>query len=155
MAASKLHTDDTPVPVLASGNGKTKTGRLWTYVRDGRPAGDTAAPAVWFAYSLSTVPMCIRNLIARVIRPHVEGVERCEECDQIQKKTKIEWKGVYSGRRGACTTVIEATGGNYAVAQALLRHNSMTTTLNVYKKAMAPEAFRSGMKLLEQSIEKK
>ena len=44
MAASKLHADDTPVPVLAPGNGKTKTGRLWTYVRDDRPAGDTAAP---------------------------------------------------------------------------------------------------------------
>src|SRR5271165_3917959 len=51
MAASKLHADDTPVPVLAPGNGKTKTGRLWTYVRDDRSAGDTAPPAVWFAYS--------------------------------------------------------------------------------------------------------
>jgi transposase len=51
MAATKLHADDTPVPVLAPGNGKTKTGRLWTYVRDDRPAGDTAPPAVWFAYS--------------------------------------------------------------------------------------------------------
>jgi hypothetical protein len=51
MAASKLHADDTPVPVLAPGNGKTKTGRLWTYVRDDRPSGDTTAPAVWFAYS--------------------------------------------------------------------------------------------------------
>ena len=50
-AADKLHADDTPVPVLAPGQGKTKTGRLWTYVRDDRPAGDTAAPAVWFAYS--------------------------------------------------------------------------------------------------------
>lgn len=50
-AASKLHADDTPVPVLAPGQGKTKTGRLWTYVRDDRPAGDTGAPAVWFAYS--------------------------------------------------------------------------------------------------------
>jgi len=47
----KLHADDTPVPVLAPGTGKTKTGRLWTYVRDDRPAGDTVAPAVWFAYS--------------------------------------------------------------------------------------------------------
>jgi transposase len=37
--------------VLAPGTGKTKTGRLWTYVRDDRPAGDTVAPAVWFAYS--------------------------------------------------------------------------------------------------------
>jgi transposase len=51
LSAGKLHADDTPVPVLAPGNGKTKTGRLWTYVRDDRPAGDQAAPAVWFAYS--------------------------------------------------------------------------------------------------------
>jgi transposase len=51
IAAGKLHADDTPVPVLAPGQGKTKTERLWTYVRDDRPAGDTAAPAVWFTYS--------------------------------------------------------------------------------------------------------
>jgi transposase len=49
--AMKIHADDIPVPVLAPGNGKTKTGRLWTYVRDDRPAGSTEAPAVWFAYS--------------------------------------------------------------------------------------------------------
>jgi hypothetical protein len=49
--AEKLHADDVPVPVLEPGNGKTKTGRLWTYVRDDRPAGSTDAPAVWFAYS--------------------------------------------------------------------------------------------------------
>ena len=47
----KLHGDDTPLPVLAPGTGKTKTGRFWTYVRDNRPAGDNASPAVWFAYS--------------------------------------------------------------------------------------------------------
>ena len=51
MSAEKLHTDDTPVPVLAPGNGKTKTGRLWTYVRDDRPWGDQTPPAVWFAYT--------------------------------------------------------------------------------------------------------
>ena len=51
LSASKLHADDTPVPVLAPGTGKTKTGRLWTYVRDDRPSGDPIAPAVWFAYS--------------------------------------------------------------------------------------------------------
>lgn len=51
IAADKLHADDTPVPVLAPGNGKTKTGRLWTYVRDDRPAGSSDAAAVWFAYS--------------------------------------------------------------------------------------------------------
>jgi len=51
MKSEKLHADDTPVPVLAPGNGQTKTGRLWTYVRDDRPAGSTDAPAVWYAYS--------------------------------------------------------------------------------------------------------
>lgn len=51
LAAAKIHADDTPVPVLAPGNGKTKTGRLWTYVRDDRPAGYSTAPAVWFTYS--------------------------------------------------------------------------------------------------------
>jgi transposase len=51
LSAEKLHGDDVPVPVLAPGTGKTKTGRLWTYVRDDRPAGSEAASAVWFAYS--------------------------------------------------------------------------------------------------------
>lgn len=51
LETGKLHGDDTPVPVLAPGNGTTKTARLWTYVRDDRPAGDESAPAVWFAYS--------------------------------------------------------------------------------------------------------
>jgi transposase len=51
LAGSKIHGDDTPVPVLAPGNGRTKTGRLWTYVRDDRPAAQITPPAVWFAYS--------------------------------------------------------------------------------------------------------
>jgi transposase len=50
-AADVVHADDTPIPVLAPGLGKTKTGRLWTYVRDERPAAGSAAPAVWFTYS--------------------------------------------------------------------------------------------------------
>jgi transposase len=51
MTAEKLHADDTPMPVLQPGRGKTKTGRLWTYVRDDRPSAGPAPPAVWFAYS--------------------------------------------------------------------------------------------------------
>ena len=50
-ASPKLHADDTPISVLAPGNGKTKQGRLWVYARDDRPAGSTEAPAVWFRYS--------------------------------------------------------------------------------------------------------
>jgi transposase len=51
MAAFKLHADDTPIPVLAPGNKKTKTGRLWVYVRDDRRSGSTEPASVWFAYS--------------------------------------------------------------------------------------------------------
>ncbi|SOE68827.1 Transposase [Burkholderia sp. OK233] len=51
MAATKVHADDTPIPVLAPGNKKTKTGRLWVYVRDDRRSGSTEPAAVWFAYS--------------------------------------------------------------------------------------------------------
>jgi transposase len=48
-AAERIHADDTPVPVLAKG--KTRTGRLWTYVRDDRPFAGPDAPAAVFFYS--------------------------------------------------------------------------------------------------------
>jgi transposase len=51
LAGDTLHVDDTPVPVLAPGTGKTKTGRLWTYVRDERPFGGSRKPAALFCYS--------------------------------------------------------------------------------------------------------
>src|SRR5712692_6911408 len=51
MASDALHVDDTPVPVLAPGTGKTKTGRLWTYVRDERPFAGSRPPAALFFYS--------------------------------------------------------------------------------------------------------
>jgi len=51
VAADTLHVDDTPVPVLAPGTGKTKTGRLWVYVRDERPFAGTRPPAALFFYS--------------------------------------------------------------------------------------------------------
>jgi transposase len=48
-AAERIHADDTTVPVLAKG--KTRTGRLWTYVRDDRPFGGCDPPAAVFFYS--------------------------------------------------------------------------------------------------------
>jgi transposase len=48
-AAERIHADDTTVPVLAAG--KTRTGRLWTYVRDDRPFAGPAPPAAAFFYS--------------------------------------------------------------------------------------------------------
>ena len=51
LAAQKVHSDDTPVKVLDPGRGKTKTARLWVYVRDDRPAGSVDPPAAWYQYS--------------------------------------------------------------------------------------------------------
>jgi len=51
MASETLYGDDTPVPVLAPGSGRTKTGRIWTYVRDERPFGGARPPAALFFYS--------------------------------------------------------------------------------------------------------
>ena len=49
MAASRLHGDDTTVPVLA--RGKANIGRLWVYVRDDRPFAGADPPAAVFHYS--------------------------------------------------------------------------------------------------------
>jgi transposase len=53
LSAPNINADDTSIKVLSPGTGKTKTGHLWTYVRDGRPWGSTDPPAVWYQYSPS------------------------------------------------------------------------------------------------------
>jgi transposase len=50
-AGQTIHADDTPVPVLDPGRGKTKTGRLWVAVRDERPWGSTVPPAAFYLYA--------------------------------------------------------------------------------------------------------
>ena len=49
LAAARIHADDTPVPVLAKH--KTRTGRLWTVVRDDRPFAGPDPPAAAYFYS--------------------------------------------------------------------------------------------------------
>jgi transposase len=50
-AGPVLYADDTTVPVLAPGTGKTKTGRLWVALRDERPWGSAVPPAAVYLYS--------------------------------------------------------------------------------------------------------
>jgi len=50
-ASHKLFADDTPIPVLDPGRGRTKTGRLWVYARDDRPWGGADPPAAVYFYS--------------------------------------------------------------------------------------------------------
>jgi transposase len=51
LSSPHIHADDTPVKVLAPGLGKTKIGRLWCYVLDGRPHGTDVPPAACYFYS--------------------------------------------------------------------------------------------------------
>ena len=88
------------------------------------------------AASANNTPIDLHNIIARVIRPAIEA-------------KGLRWKGMYAGRRGAGTAIIEITNGNGAVGQALLRHKNMSTTLAFYKKQISAGALRAGMKLLD------
>ena len=51
MRAPVLHTDDTPVRVLAPGAGATVTGRLWVYLVDEEPWCGLRPPAAFYRYS--------------------------------------------------------------------------------------------------------
>jgi transposase len=51
VGSEKIFADDTPVPVLDPGRGRTKTGRLWAYARDDRPWQGQDPPAVAYRYS--------------------------------------------------------------------------------------------------------
>ena len=50
-SSQKLFADDTPLPVLDPGRGRTRTGRLWVYARDDRPWGGSDPPAAVYFYS--------------------------------------------------------------------------------------------------------
>ena len=65
-AGAALHADDTTVPVLAPGNGKTKTGRLWVVVRDERPWGSDVPPAAFYRYSSDRKCPATINTVARI-----------------------------------------------------------------------------------------
>jgi hypothetical protein len=73
-AGASTHADDTTVPVLDPGRGKTKTGRLWVAVRDERPFGSTAPPAAFYLYSPDRKTAHAKELLAPCRGfPHADG----------------------------------------------------------------------------------
>jgi transposase len=51
LGSTRIFADDTPLPVLDPGRGRTKTGRLWGYAVDDRPWKGSTPPAVVFLYA--------------------------------------------------------------------------------------------------------
>lgn len=108
----------------------------------------------WVFPNEKGTPVNIENLKRRVIMPHVTGDEECIRCKKTPEKSTVEWKALYSGRRGACTAVIESTS-RAEIAQALLRHKSMQTTLDFYKKQISSDAFREGLRQVAAATTKR
>ena len=51
MSSTRIFADDTRLPVLDPGRGRTKTGRLWGYAVDDRPWNGSTPPAVVYLYA--------------------------------------------------------------------------------------------------------
>jgi transposase len=51
-AGAALFADDTPLKMLVPGNKKTKTARIWAYVRDERPWSGQSPPCVWYQFTV-------------------------------------------------------------------------------------------------------
>jgi transposase len=51
MGSTRIFADDTPLPVLDPGRGRTKTGRLWGYAVDDQPWQGSTPPAVVYLYA--------------------------------------------------------------------------------------------------------
>ena len=52
LSGRALFADDTPVKMQAPGAKKTKTARIWAYVRDERPWAGPSPPCVWYRFTV-------------------------------------------------------------------------------------------------------
>ena len=73
LACAILAVDETPVPVLDPGRGRTKKGYFWTIARDDRPWGGTGPPAVAFTYAPGRAAEHAKALLA-----NYRGIVQCD-----------------------------------------------------------------------------
>jgi transposase len=73
LTSAKLAVDETPVPVLDPGRGKTKTGYFWSIARDDRPWGGTDPPAVAYTYAPGRGGEHLEELLA-----NYRGIVQCD-----------------------------------------------------------------------------
>jgi transposase len=117
-ASQKLFADDTPIPVLDPGRGRTKTGRLWVYARDDRPWNGPDPPAAIYLYSPDR----------KAERPasHLAGfsgivqVDGYRGFDRLSDGGRIQLAGCWAHARRKFYEVQQATGSPVA-AEALRR----------------------------------
>ena len=117
-ASHHLFADDTPIPVLDPGRGRTKTGRLWVYARDDRPWGGPEPPGAVYIFAPDR----------RAERPaghleHFKGVLQVDGYAGFEPLTAsgdIKLAACWAHARRKFYEVAEATGAPVAV-EALRR----------------------------------
>ena len=81
LSGQAIFADDTPVKMLAPGNGKTKTARFWAYGRDERPWGSKTSPAAWYEFTPDRKgirPMNIsKDIKAGCMRMAMQALKSC------------------------------------------------------------------------------
>lgn len=116
-ASDHLFADDTPIPVLDPGRGRTKTARLWVYARDQRPWGGPEPPAAIYLFApdrKAERPVAHLADFRGIL--HVDGYVGFE---QLADKEGITLAACWSHARRKFYDVAEATGS--AVAADALR----------------------------------
>jgi len=140
-AAGQIHGDDTPIKVLAPGLGKTKTGRLWTYVVDGRPHGDTGPPAVCYFYSPDRKGIRpaehLKDFTGVLHADAYSGYDKIYE-DSNGYKTAIEEAGCWSHMRRKFYEVTLAND-KASIASAVLEQISGVYRIEAEIKGLSPE----------------
>ena len=73
LGSAKLAVDETTVPVLDPGRGRTKTGYFWTMARDDRPWGGPDPPCVVYSYAPGRGSVHATTLLA-----DYHGIVQCD-----------------------------------------------------------------------------
>jgi len=117
LSSARLAVDETPVPVLDPGRGKTKTGYFWSVARDDRPFGGTDPPAVAYTYTPGRGGAHLYTLLA-----NYSGIVQCDGYAPYKKlpQERITLAFCWAHARRAFFEI--ARKGNAPIAtQALLR----------------------------------
>ena len=111
-----------------------------------------------FAGERRGAPLNLANLARRVIKPNIEFCLKCQKSraghdeagHEFELDPALVWKGWHALRRGLATN-LDALGVRPRVIKSILRHASMTTTMDIYVKSESGDA-RAAVDKLERAF---
>jgi transposase len=118
-AGQTIHADDTPVPVLEPGRGKTRTGRLWVAVRDERPWGSQAPPGVFYRYApdrkAQQAELLLKDCRGFLHADAYAGFKRLYEADPVSGHARLTEVACWAHARRKIYDVHEQTASPAAL----------------------------------------